>query len=102
MRYVEIPGLGRPVARAVLGTEGYILSDYAFRGRILDAYLCGGGNAIDTARLYAMRGRGWPNGCGEAELLLGRWMARGNRDRVVLITKGGAPTSARSRPGAND
>jgi aryl-alcohol dehydrogenase (NADP+) len=48
---------------------------------VLDAYVEGGGNFIDTANIYAE---------GESERIIGRWMrARGNRDRVVLATKVG-------------
>lgn len=47
-----------------------------------------GGNAIDTARLYAS----WlPNGAGASEKTIGSWMkARSNRNDIFLITKGGA------------
>jgi len=49
---------------------------------VLDAYMEGGGNCIDTADTYSM---------GESERVLGRWMkARGNRDRVIIATKLGS------------
>ncbi len=55
---------------------------------VLDAYLAGGGNFIDTADVYSV----WVDGHsgGEAESLIGAWMsARGNRDQVVIGTKVG-------------
>lgn len=55
---------------------------------LLDAFLEAGFNAIDTADVYSRFVPG--NKGGESETILGEWMkSRGNRDRVVLITKGG-------------
>jgi aryl-alcohol dehydrogenase-like predicted oxidoreductase len=49
---------------------------------VLDAYMEGGGNCIDTADIYS---------AGESERILGRWMkARGNRDQVLIATKLGS------------
>ena len=54
---------------------------------ILDAYLAGGGNFIDTADIYGRRG---PDGLGASELVIGRWIAaRGNREELVIATKVG-------------
>jgi aryl-alcohol dehydrogenase-like predicted oxidoreductase len=56
---------------------------------VLDAFLAGGGNFIDTADVYSA----WLPGHqgGESETIIGRWMAdRGVRDRVVIATKVGA------------
>jgi aryl-alcohol dehydrogenase-like predicted oxidoreductase len=55
---------------------------------VLDAYVAGGGNFIDTADSYSV----WIPGHrgGESEEIIGRWMAaRGNRDDVVIATKVG-------------
>jgi aryl-alcohol dehydrogenase-like predicted oxidoreductase len=58
---------------------------------VLDAYVDGGGNFIDTADTYGRRG---PGGEGESERIIGRWMAeRGNRDQLVVATKVGAAPS---------
>jgi aryl-alcohol dehydrogenase-like predicted oxidoreductase len=55
---------------------------------VLDAFLEGGGNFIDTADVYSRWAPG--NVGGESETILGRWMAsRGCRDRVVIATKVG-------------
>jgi aryl-alcohol dehydrogenase-like predicted oxidoreductase len=54
---------------------------------VLDAYVGGGGNFIDTADTYGRRG---PEGPGGSEQIIGRWIAaRGNRDRLVIATKVG-------------
>ncbi len=55
---------------------------------VLDAYVAGGGNFIDTADTYST----WVEGHkgGESETIIGRWMkARGNRDQMVIVTKVG-------------
>lgn len=55
---------------------------------VLDAYLDGGGNFLDTADYYSA----WVPGHrgGEAETVLGHWLAsRRVRDRVVIATKVG-------------
>jgi aryl-alcohol dehydrogenase-like predicted oxidoreductase len=50
---------------------------------VLDAYARAGGNFVDTANSYLVKG-------GESETIIGRWMAkRGNRDEIVLATKVG-------------
>jgi len=55
---------------------------------VLDAFLDAGFNAIDTADVYNRFAPGLQGG--ESETIIGEWMkARGVRDRVVLITKGG-------------
>ena len=57
---------------------------------VLDAYISGGGNFIDSADVYS----GWVPGHvgGESETVLGRWISsRKNRDKIVLASKVGAP-----------
>jgi aryl-alcohol dehydrogenase-like predicted oxidoreductase len=52
---------------------------------VLDAYVEGAGNFIDTADMY-----GGSGGPGESERIIGRWIAaRGNRDTLVIATKVG-------------
>jgi aryl-alcohol dehydrogenase-like predicted oxidoreductase len=56
---------------------------------VLDAYVEGGGNFIDTADVYSA----WVPGHvgGESESILGKWMSeRNNRDRIILATKVGS------------
>ena len=56
---------------------------------LLDAFDERGGSRIDTARVYS----DWvPGEMGRSERIVGDWMRRrGNRDRLVLATKGGHP-----------
>jgi aryl-alcohol dehydrogenase-like predicted oxidoreductase len=55
---------------------------------VLDAYVAGGGNFIDTADVYMAGVPG--NSGGESETIIGEWLAaRGNRDAVVIATKVG-------------
>lgn len=58
--------------------------------KVLDAYVAGGGDFIDSADVYARWAPG--NNGGESETVLGNWMQeRGNRDKVIVATKGGSP-----------
>jgi len=73
----RIPGLGKPVARLVMGG---MCAETVAGQIILDDYFERGGNAFDTARIYAR---------GEADKSLGHWLqTRGVRDESVVIAKG--------------
>src|SRR5579884_1577962 len=75
-----------------LGRTGLSVSAICFGGNVfgwtideqrsftvLDAFIDGGGNFIDTADVY---------GQGTSESILGRWMSsRKNRERIILATK---------------
>jgi len=53
---------------------------------VLDAFVAGGGNFIDTANVYSA----WVPGHrgGESETIIGSWVAsRKNRDKVIIATK---------------
>lgn len=67
------------------------LGDRAECFAVLDSFLDGGGNHIDTADSYSFWYPG--NQGGESETILGEWMqSRSCRDRIVLATKvGGLP-----------
>jgi aryl-alcohol dehydrogenase-like predicted oxidoreductase len=56
---------------------------------VLDAYLDGGGNFVDSADSYSAFAPG--NSGGESETMLGEWLAArpGARERIVLATKVG-------------
>ena len=63
---------------------------------VLDAYVEGGGDFIDTADSYSR----WIPGHtgGESEHILGNWMrARRNREKVIIATKVGSPMGAIAR-----
>ncbi|QZY51091.1 aldo/keto reductase [Leucobacter tenebrionis] len=86
-------------ARTTIGTSGIEIAALALGGNVfgwtadrdtsfevLDAFLAGGGDFVDTADGYSHWVPG--NGGGESETILGEWFAaRGNRDDVVLATK---------------
>ena len=56
---------------------------------VLDAFVDGGGNFVDTSDSYFWRAPG--NEGGESETIIGEWFAsRGRRDDVVLATKCGS------------
>jgi len=57
---------------------------------VLDRFVAAGLNAIDTADVYSAWAPG--NSGGESETIIGEWMkARGNRERVIVVTKVGSP-----------
>ena len=89
MQFRKLGDSGIEVAPLVLGGNVFgWTADKAASFAILDAFMDRGFNAIDTADVYSIFVP-----ChigGESEAVLGEWMqARGNRNRVVLITKGG-------------
>ncbi len=56
---------------------------------LLDRFAAAGLNAIDTADVYSRWAPG--NSGGESETIIGKWMkSRGNRDKVVVVTKVGS------------
>ena len=88
----------RPLGRSGLSIAPLVLggnvfgwtADEATSFAVLDAFVAGGFNAIDTADIYSK----WVPGHagGESETVIGAWLkARGGRDRVVIATKFGGP-----------
>ncbi|MDK1118944.1 MAG: aldo/keto reductase [Anaerolineae bacterium] len=92
MRYVNIPHTELNPSRVCLGSNRFgtlIKEPNAFA--LLDTFLEMGANFIDTAHIYA----DWIKGAQKSasEKTIGKWLKRsGNRDRVVLATKGGHPS----------
>jgi aryl-alcohol dehydrogenase-like predicted oxidoreductase len=86
-----------------LGRSGLSVAPLAFGGNVfgwtaheatsfalLDAFVDGGFNLVDTADVYSH----WVPGHvgGESETIIGKWLkASGKRDRIVLATKVGKP-----------
>jgi aryl-alcohol dehydrogenase (NADP+) len=61
-------------------------SDEASSHQVLDAFLAGGGNFLDTSDSYSAFVPG--NSGGESETIIGSWLAaRKNRDAVIIGTK---------------
>lgn len=87
--HVAIPGTDLSVFPLSLGGSvfGWTL-DQGQSESVLDAFVAGGGNFIDTADSYTKYAPG--NHGGESESVLGRWLAaRSNRDDLVIATKAG-------------
>src|SRR5439155_26552181 len=82
MKYGQIKGIDKPVSRLVMGSMvfGTEPEKYENTCAVLDGFVAGGGNTIDTARVYAK---------GTSEQAVGQWIKdRGNRDKVVVLAKG--------------
>ena len=80
MEYKTIANIGKPISRLVLGTM--IISDQEPERsfKLLDDAFALGCTTLDTAHVY---------GGGHSERGIGAWMqARGNREQVVVISKG--------------
>lgn len=89
------------MTKKTLGNSGLKISPLVFGGNVfgwtadkkrsfelLDRFVEAGLETIDSADMYSTWIPG--NSGGESETIIGEWMAsRGNRDRVVLITKVG-------------
>ncbi|HHV97380.1 MAG TPA: aldo/keto reductase [Clostridiaceae bacterium] len=89
MKYGKVNGVDKPVSRLVLGTDYMNTKELEKNFAILDGVFELGCNTFDTAHVYAG---------GDGERLLGMWMKeRGNRDKVVIITKGAHHNQDRKR-----
>ncbi|MEW9573394.1 aldo/keto reductase [Rhodanobacter sp. Si-c] len=82
--------LGRsPLSIAPLVFGGNVFgwsADEARSFELLDAFVDGGGNLVDTADVYSAWVPG--NAGGESETIIGKWLKKsGKRDRVLLATK---------------
>lgn len=86
---IELDGSGIEVCELCLGGNvfGWTADETESR-QVLDGYVDGGGNFIDTADSYSQ----WADGHtgGESEAVIGRWLSRrSRRDDVVIATKVG-------------
>ena len=91
MNYRTLGRTGVKVTPICLGTMNFGgRTDAAESRRILDAYVAGGGNFVDTANVY---------NDGQSEAIVGQWLAdTGRRDEIVLSTK----VHGRRSPRVND
>ncbi len=84
MRYGEIPEVGERLSRFVLGSMVFSPERLDNTYALLDGFVAAGGNVVDTAHVYAR---------GQSEVALGMWLkARGARDQITILTKGGFGT----------
>lgn len=81
--------------RLVLGTGSLGLDGRESAYALLDEFYRLGGRTIDTAWVYS----DWvPGEVGRSENTLGDWMqARGNRDEMIILTKGAHPVIGTSK-----
>jgi len=89
MHYGNVEGIEKPVSRIVLGTMIINTRELEKSFQLLDDVFELGCTTLDTAHVYAG---------GDSERGIGRWMEkRGNRDEVVIISKGAHHNSDRKR-----
>jgi aryl-alcohol dehydrogenase-like predicted oxidoreductase len=86
----ELGHSGLHIAPLVLGGNVFgWTADESTSFAVLDAFVAGGGNAIDTADVYSRWVPGHEGG-GQSETVIGKWLAqRGRRDDVLIFTKVG-------------
>ncbi len=78
MKYTTLEGISQPISRLIMGCDNQPTLRHA--SVMFDDFLDRGGNAFDTAYIYAS---------GRTEKLLGAWMKqRGLRQELVLLVKG--------------
>lgn len=80
MKHIEIKGAGKPISALIKGTDYFTRDHYEKAAANMNAFLEIGGNTVDTAHIYCG---------GQSEEVLGRYMQEhGNRDSIVILTKG--------------
>jgi len=86
----ELGRSGLQIAPLVLGGNVFgWTADEQTSFAVLDAFVAGGGNAIDTADVYSRWVPGHEGG-GQSETVIGKWLTqRGRRDEVLIFTKVG-------------
>ncbi|SFQ72151.1 aldo/keto reductase [Hymenobacter arizonensis] len=102
MQTRELGRSGLSISPLMLGGNVFgWTADEATSFAVLDAFVAGGGNAIDTADGYSV----WVPGHvgGESETIIGKWLKRrGRRDDVVIATKVGWEVNAENKGLAKD
>ncbi|RMH10590.1 MAG: oxidoreductase, partial [Gammaproteobacteria bacterium] len=79
MRYLRVEGVDKDISQMLMGCDNQ--RTFAHAAVMFDDWFERGGNAFDTAHIY---------GGGLQERLLGQWInARGVRNEVVILSKGG-------------
>jgi len=88
MQKRKLGGSGLEVSSLCFGGNVFgWTADESTSHRLLDTFVAAGFNFIDTADVYSR----WVPGHsgGESETVMGRWLKRGNRDKVIIATKVG-------------
>lgn len=98
IRMKKIAGTELEIFALNLGTNSFgWTADKEEAFGILDAFVDGGGNFVDTADSYSSWATG--NKGGESETIIGEWLASRGKDKLVVATKSGdlPPFNGRSR-----
>ncbi|MCL2648422.1 MAG: aldo/keto reductase [Phycisphaerales bacterium] len=83
MTYASFPGLTKKVSRVFLGTMVTVIDKFPYTCALLDDFYERGGNAFDTAHIYAG---------GKGEKGFGQWLkSRNIREKIVILGKGAHP-----------
>ncbi len=91
MKYTNLPNTNIKVSKICLGTMTFGEQNTEKEGHEqLDFAIEKGVNFIDTAEMYSVPGRKETQG--STEKIIGSWIAKGNRDKIVLATKIAGPS----------
>jgi len=82
MRYLQIPGLEKPVSRVALGAINFTTENPEPAFAILDSFIALGGTLVDTAHVYRHGG---------VDRTLGLYFDARGRDKVMVLGKGCHP-----------
>jgi len=91
MKYTNLPNTNIKVSKICLGTMTFGEQNTEKEGHEqLDFAMDKGVNFVDTAEMYSVPGRKETQG--STEKIIGSWIAKGNRDKIVLATKIAGPS----------
>ncbi len=91
MKYTKIPNTNIKVSKICLGTMTFGEQNTQKEAHLqLDYAIDNGVNFVDTAEMYAVPGKKETQG--KTEEYIGNWIAKGNRDNIVLATKVAGPS----------
>jgi len=91
MKYTNLPNTNIEVSKICLGTMTFGEQNTEKEGHEqLDFALDKGVNFVDTAEMYSVPGRKETQG--STEKIIGSWIAKGNRDKIILATKIAGPS----------
>jgi len=95
MKYTKLSNTEIKVSKICLGTMTFGEQNTEKEGHEqLDYALDNGVNFVDTAEMYSVPGRKETQG--STEKIIGSWIAKGNRDKIVLATKIAGPSPGMS------
>ena len=91
MKYTNLPNTDIKVSKICLGTMTFGEQNTEQDAhKQLDFAIDKGVNFVDTAEMYSVPGRKETQG--STERFIGSWIAKGNRDKIVLATKIAGPS----------